>query len=57
MHLFLYLGMGMAFAPNGTSLPAMYPFWLLGLAILYPLCLWYGSFKQRQPAGSPVRYL
>jgi len=57
VHLFLYAALGMAFAPNGTSIPAMYPFWLVGLVILYPLCLWYGSFKQRQPAGSPVRYL
>ena len=56
-HLFLYLGLGLLVAPNGTSIPLMYPFWLLGLLILYPLCLWYGRFKQRQPAGSVFRFL
>jgi hypothetical protein len=42
-------------APNGTSIPAMLPFWLLGLLILFPLCWWYGGFKRRQPAGSILR--
>ena len=46
-----------AFAPHGTSIPQMWPFWLLGVAILLPLCWWYGRFKQRQPVNSPVRYL
>jgi uncharacterized membrane protein len=57
LHLFLYLAMGRLFAPQGTSIPAMIPFWLLGLLILLPVCAWYGSFKQRQPAGSVLRYL
>jgi hypothetical protein len=37
-HLFLYAGLGLWLAPNGTSIPKMYPYWLLGLLILYPLC-------------------
>jgi len=45
-HLFLYLGLGLLVAPNGTSIPVMYPF-----------CLWYARFKQRQPAGSVFRFL
>ena len=30
--------------------------WLLGLALLFPLCLWYGSLKRRQAAGSILRF-
>ncbi len=55
-HLFLYLALGRLFAPNGTSIPAMYPYWLLGLLILLPLCFWYGQFKQRQPVTSVLHY-
>jgi uncharacterized membrane protein len=57
LHLFLYAAMGCLFTPNGTSIPAMWPYWLLGVLILWPLCLCYGSFKRRQPLGSVVRYL
>ena len=57
VHLFLYLGLGLVVAPTGTSIPVMYPFWLLGLLILYPLCLWYGQLKRRQPVGSVLRFL
>jgi uncharacterized membrane protein len=57
LHLFLYLGIGVLVAPNGTSLPIMYPFWLLGLLILFPLCWWFGKFKHRQPANSILRFL
>ena len=56
VHLFLYAGIGWLFTPRGTSIPAMYPFWLLGLLILYPLCLWFGRLKQRQPATSVLRF-
>jgi uncharacterized membrane protein len=57
LHLFLYLGIGRWLAPNGTSIPAMYTYWLLGLLILFPLTLWYGVFKQRRPANSVWRFL
>jgi uncharacterized membrane protein len=56
LHLFLYAGLGWLFTPRGTSIPAMIPFWLLGLLILYPLCLWFGRLKQRQPATSILRF-
>jgi len=56
LHLFLYAGIGALVVPHGTSIPLMYPFWLLGLVILFPLCLWYGRFKHRQPASSVVRF-
>jgi uncharacterized membrane protein len=54
-HLFLYAGLGLWLAPGGTSIPQMVPYWLLGLLILYPLCLWYGRLKHRQPASSILR--
>lgn len=40
---------GWAKAPpdHGFSLPVVYLVWLAGLAILYPLCVWYGNVKQR----------
>jgi len=56
LHLFLYAGIGRLVAPNGTTIPVMIPFWLLGLLILFPLCLWYGRLKHRQPARSVLRY-
>jgi uncharacterized membrane protein len=56
LHLFLYAGIGYLVAPKGTSIPAMVPFWLLGLLILFPLCLLYGRFKRQQPANSILRF-
>ncbi|HEY47892.1 MAG TPA: DUF1624 domain-containing protein [Anaerolineae bacterium] len=57
LHLFIYLWMGRWLAPYGTSIPAMYTYWLLGLLIVFPLTLWYGVFKQGQPANSLLRFL
>ncbi len=56
-HLFLYAAMGILLTPSGTSIPAMYPYWLLGLLILFPPTLWYGLFKHRQPPNSVLRFL
>ena len=39
LHLFLYAILGHLFVPQGTSLITMYPYWLFGLFLLYPLCL------------------
>ena len=51
-HLYLYGLIGLALAGRGTGIARMYPFWLLGLAILYPLCWLYGRFKrERAPAS------
>jgi uncharacterized membrane protein len=55
-HLFLYAGLGRWLTPRGTSIPQMYPYWLLGLLVLYPLCSWYGQFKHRQPASSIAHF-
>ena len=53
-HLWLYAAMG-RFFPAGTTILGMYPFWLLGLVMLYLPCRWYGELKQRRPAGSLLR--
>ena len=48
-YLFLnLLEMGQAAPPgHGFSLAVMYIVWAAGLAILYPLCLWWGDLKAR----------
>lgn len=55
-HLWLYAAIG-KFFPAGMTLPQMFPFWLLGLLLLYAPCRWYGALKQRQPASSLLRLL
>ncbi len=50
-HLFLYAALGHLLAPDGVSIPKMFPYWLLGLLILYPLCLGYRWLKRRQPTN------
>jgi uncharacterized membrane protein len=58
LHLYLYMLMGRTFEPFGTSLPAMYLYWLAGLAILYLPALWYGRFKQlKTPLRGILAYL
>lgn len=55
-HLFLYAGLGLLLTPQGSNWPTMLLCWLLGLLILYPLCLWYGRFKRQRPTGSIWRF-
>ena len=58
LHLYLYMLVGRFIAPHGMSIPAMYPYWLVGLAFLYPLALWYGRFKHsRNPLRRITAYL
>jgi len=57
LHLYLYMLMGKYLVPQGTSLPVMYVYWLVGLVILYPMALWYGRFKQRRSPQSIWRFL
>jgi uncharacterized membrane protein len=56
VHLFLYAGLGLWLTPGGTSLVAMYPYWLLGLLILFPVCLFYGWLRQRPTANRVLTY-
>lgn len=55
LHLFLYVGLGIWLTPGGTALPVMYLYWLLGLLILYPLCLGYGRLKRIYPSNPLLR--
>jgi len=55
-HLVIYALIGKFLVPEGISLLLMYPVWLLGLGILYPLAYWYGLFKSRQSEKSWVRF-
>lgn len=55
IHLWVYALLGLLFR-NGAGLAVMYAFWLIGLAILYPLCYRYNRFKQKKPAGSLWRF-
>ena len=52
-HLFLYAGLGWWLTPRGAGIVQMYPYWLLGLVILYPVCWGYGWLKRRRP-GNPI---
>jgi hypothetical protein len=56
IHLFLYAGLGLWLAPGGTSLLAMYPYWLLGLLLLFPACFFYGRLKLRPSVNRVLRY-
>lgn len=56
IHLFLYAALGSIFAPTGTSIPRMIPYWLLGLAILFPLCIGYARLKRAPPVSAVLRY-
>ncbi|MEW6734053.1 MAG: heparan-alpha-glucosaminide N-acetyltransferase domain-containing protein [Acidobacteriota bacterium] len=57
-HLYIYALAGRFVTPaKGTSLLAMYPYWIAGLLLLYPLCRWYGDFKQRRGPDSLWRFL
>ncbi len=56
-HLYLYAYLGQWLDPKGIGLQRMYPYWLLGLAILFPLCWLYGRFKDSRSPGSVWRFL
>ncbi len=56
-HIAIYFWMGRLFTPEGSRLGVMYLYWILGLAILYLPCRWYGTYKRSQAPGSWVRFL
>ena len=57
LHLFLYAGLGWLIDRHGVSFRWMFPLWVLGLALLYLPCRWYGRLRQRQPQRSILRLL
>lgn len=58
VHLYLYGLLGLWLNRNGSlNVPQMYPYWLLGLVILWPLCWGYGRFKKSRATHSLWRFL
>lgn len=41
----------------GLELPAVYFFWMVVVVMLYPLCRWYGRYKQNHRKNILVRYI
>ena len=57
-HLYLYGYLGLWLNRTGTPIIAqMYPYWLLGLTILWPLCWGYGRWKNGRSPTSLWRFL
>jgi uncharacterized membrane protein len=56
-HLYVYGTMGQMIGAAGIGISRMVPYWLLGLAILFPLCWLYGRFKHGRTASSLWRFL
>jgi len=56
-HLFLYGWIGLTFASRGISIAQMYPYWLLGLVILLPLCWLFSHFKHTRSSHSIWRLI
>ncbi len=54
-HLYLYGAMGLLLGSD-ISLIQIYPYWILGLLILFPLCNWYGNYKHSRPPNSLARF-
>jgi uncharacterized membrane protein len=57
VHLFVYAVMGRLAGRRGVPYGWMLALWVLGLALLYLPCRWYGKMRSRQPAGSLLRLL
>ncbi|MFZ5624312.1 MAG: DUF1624 domain-containing protein [Gemmatimonadota bacterium] len=53
LHLYVYAAMGLVLPRGGLAM--VYGSWLAGLAVLYPACRWYGSFKRGKAADSVWR--
>ncbi len=58
VHLYLYAVISIfVFNKNTTIASTAALWWIVGLAILWPLCRWYGSFKRSQHPDSFWRFL
>ena len=51
------LKFGRPAAGSGISLPWVYGVWLGVVALMYPLCRWYGRYKINHPENKWLRYL
>jgi branched-subunit amino acid ABC-type transport system permease component len=52
-----YAAFAQMIGADGIGIYRMVPYWLLGLAILFPLCWLYGRFKHSRSPGSLWRFL
>lgn len=54
VHMILYMILGIIFQRNKHDLDALwvYPIWVTGLVIMYPLCVKYGEFKGKTDPSS-----
>jgi uncharacterized membrane protein len=57
LHLYVYAGLGLWLTPEGSSIPSMYPYWLFGLLLLFPITLWFGVYKRGQSTRSLLRFV
>jgi uncharacterized membrane protein len=55
-HYYLYIVIS-KFTNHHISLTAMYLLWLMGLIILYPICIQYQQFKSKKASNSFWRFL
>ena len=56
-HLGLYAGLARWLVPEGgTSIPGMIPYWILGVLVLFPLCIWYRQLKYKKPFHIVLRF-
>jgi uncharacterized membrane protein len=55
----LSFGFNMGRPPSGSglSLWAVYLIWMMVVAVLYPLCKWYGDYKKTHPEKAWLRYI
>jgi hypothetical protein len=42
---------------GGVSLPYIYLIWLAILVLMYPLCKWYGAYKEANKSKAWPKYL
>ena len=42
---------------DGVELPIIYLIWFGVVALLYPLCKWYGRYKAAHPENKLLRYI
>lgn len=52
LHFYVFAACAHLFFGEASSLEGMYLVWLAVLAFLYPICLWYRSFKMGKPRES-----
>ncbi len=57
LYLYGYLGLWLNNTFGTITIAQMYPYWVLGLAILWPLCRAYGRFKNGRSPNSLWRFL